>query len=157
MVAHDHGTFLDNTFDYRNRYKHPNASKYAVQMRFLDRVIRLCQANDIAIILVNMPITKQNADLLESSWRTRYSNDLAALAQEHDVAVLDQCDFAQYNIDDYRDTVHLNAFGARKFTDLLVEKMKSEPFSQQALLSAAKSVKRSIAKRGAIVSIPGIQ
>jgi hypothetical protein len=157
MVAHDRGTFLDNTFDYRNRYKNPDAGKYAVQMRFLHRVIRLCQANDIAIVLVNMPITRQNADLLDANWRRRYSNDLAELARVHKIAVLDQCDFAQYSLDDYRDTVHLNAFGARKFIDRLVEKMKTEPFSNQALLSAENSVKKSLAKRGAIVSIPGIE
>ena len=67
LPSHSAGPFMDNSEDYRNRYKHPNPEKYRTQMQFLQKLIALCQYNDIDVILVNMPISKRNLDLLDSA------------------------------------------------------------------------------------------
>jgi hypothetical protein len=149
LVAHDRGPFLDNLDDYKNRYKQPDAKKYQTQMQFLQKLIGLCQSNQIKLILVNMPITKRNVDLLAPAWRERYFHDLQTVCTTHDVPFIDACDFSKYAADDYRDTVHLNAFGARKFIDLLTEQLAKQPASAQAILSAGLPVKRAVAEHTA--------
>jgi hypothetical protein len=135
--------FLDNIDDYKCRYKFPNEKNYGVQMRFLDRLIALCQSHDIDIVLVNMPITKRNMDILEPSWRDRYFHDVHRLAQLHKVPLLDQCQFEAYSPDDFRDTVHLNGFGGRKFIDLLVDRLAQRPDTKRVALAAGTRKKRS--------------
>ncbi|HEY9778049.1 MAG TPA: SGNH/GDSL hydrolase family protein [Planktothrix sp.] len=136
--------FLDNTEDYKCRYKQPNDGNYQAQVRFLDKLIALCQANDVNIVIVNMPITKGNVQLLEPAWRERYFADVQRIVKLHNVPFLDQCQFEAYAPDDFCDTVHLNGFGGRKFLDLLVARLIKEPATNRLVVAAGDHGKRSV-------------
>lgn len=146
-VAKHNGPYFDNMDDYRNRYKRPNVSRYQQQMRFMEKLVSLCQANGIEIVLANMPITKENWMLLDAKWREKYLTDLTALAARHDAVFLDECKFDRYVHDDYRDTVHLNAFGAKKFLDGLVLSISAHPNAARAIVSSGTPVSRSVAAK----------
>jgi len=64
----------------------------------------------------------------------KYRTDLARLCSLHNVAFLDQCQFDQYAPDDFRDSVHLNGFGGKKFVDRLVEHISSDSKALAAIL-----------------------
>jgi len=154
---HARGPYLDNIQDYKDRYRQPNIAAYHTQMRFLQRLIALCQSNDIDIILVNMPITKQNMDLLDSQWRQRYFTDLTRMCALHNVEWFDQCQFDQYRQDDFRDSVHLNGFGGKKFVDRLVSHMAARREALGAILPTGSHEKRSMASSRTTNFSPGIQ
>ena len=110
----------DNRRDYQDRYKHPDRAAYAAQFRFLARIAQLCQQKNIALVVVDMPITKQNVALLRPELYATYHRDLVNVAQANNVHLLEMCRFDQYSPADYKDTVHLNGFGGMKFVDNLV-------------------------------------
>ncbi|HEY9719210.1 MAG TPA: hypothetical protein V6C69_17170 [Trichormus sp.] len=149
------GPFLDNLQDYKDRYRCPNEGAYQIQMRFLQRLIGLCQSNDIEVILVNMPITPENSQLLQRSWGDKYRTDVARLCSLHHMAWLDQCQFDQYAHDDFRDSVHLNGFGGKKFVERLVSHMACDSQAIEAILPTRVREKRSMA--GATKFSAGIQ
>jgi len=156
-VLKDPGPFLNNVQDYKDRYKQPNIAAYRTQIGFLERLITLCQSKHIGIILVNMPITKQNIELLDSTWRRQYFGDLARISTAHGVEFLDQCEFERYSRQDFRDSVHLNGFGGKKFIDRLVEKMAVRSGAAKAVLAAGNDEKRSMAASRATNFRAGIQ
>ena len=145
LPAKGRGPFLDNSEDYKNRYRKPDQLKYSVQMRFFERLVKLCQSNEIDVIPVNMPITSRNAVLLNDTWQKRYIDDISRICYSHNVPFLNQCDFAAYSLEDYRDTVHLNAFGAKKFIDRLVERLAKEPRTGRSIISAGDPGNRAVA------------
>lgn len=139
------GPYFDNVDDYKNRYRNPDLARYQQQMKFLEKLVGLCQSNDIEIVLANMPITEKNWKILKPSWQEKYMADLADLAARHDAVFLDECKFDRYEQADYRDTVHLNAFGAKKFIDGLVLSFSSHPQATRAIVSSGALMSRSLA------------
>jgi Protein of unknown function (DUF1574) len=111
---------LDNRRDYMDRYRNPDQRLYQTQFRFLNRIATLCADKNIKLILVQMPITRDNVQLLKPALYSKYKSDIAALCTSRNVSLLDLCQFEKYGNDDYRDTVHLNGFGGKKFVDNLV-------------------------------------
>lgn len=136
---------VDNTKEYKDRYKHPDLATYKRQMGFLERLIALCQKNDIDVVLVNMPVTQKNLDLLDPKWHDRYMKDLSQLAMRHNTAYLDECKLNQYTPSDFHDIVHLSGNGGRKFIDYLMTSLKTHPDSTAALLAAGELEKRTMA------------
>jgi hypothetical protein len=102
-----------------------------------------------------MPITRENYNLLDCRWSQKYRTDVAHLCSLHQVAWLDQCQFDQYAHDDYRDSVHLNGFGGKKFVGRLVGQMSRDPQALEAILPTGRREKRSMA--GATNFSAGIQ
>jgi len=151
------GPFLDNIQDYKDRYKQPSLDAYSTQMRFLERLVALCQNHDIEIILVNMPITRQNLELLDNTWQRRYVDDLSRIASTHRIDLLDQCEFDRYFHEDFRDSVHLNGVGGKKFINRLVQCMANKSGAARAMLAAGCRKKRSMATSRATDFAAGIQ
>lgn len=129
----------DNRRDYQERYKNPDRGVYTAQLRFLTRIAQLCHQNNIALVLVDMPITKQNLDLLRPELYENYKKDLVAVARPNNVHLLEMCKFDQYCPADYKDTVHLNGFGGMKFVDNLVNNFASNPQLKSDLVGTLQS------------------
>ncbi len=116
----DKSAMIDNRRDYMDRYRNPDQRLYETQFRFLERITRLCAQKGITLIIVQMPITLENVQLLKPALYSKYKADLAHLCAKEKIRLLDLCQFNQYTRDDYRDTVHLNGYGGKKFVDSLV-------------------------------------
>ncbi|HEY9676697.1 MAG TPA: hypothetical protein V6C76_01750 [Drouetiella sp.] len=120
QTIHDNSPLIDNTRDYRDRYRNPDHGLYQTQFRFLDRIAKLCADNKIKLVVIEMPITKRNVEILKPHVYQQYKTDLAASCRDNGVPLLNLCQFDKYSPVDYRDTVHLNGFGGKKFVDNLV-------------------------------------
>ncbi|MBX9670154.1 MAG: hypothetical protein K2X93_21315 [Candidatus Obscuribacterales bacterium] len=113
--------YRENLDDYKARYRLPRASFYSAQMFCLKKLITLLDEEGIRLVVVTMPIRKCNAELLEASLYRRFLNDLQHVCSLAKVPFKDLCEFEEYQKSDFRDSVHLNAFGGMRFIGKLDE------------------------------------
>ncbi len=106
--------FVDNTPEYKERYRDPDIKNYKIQHYFLLKLVELCKRERIELVVVNMPITLDNIRVLGSYRYMGYVNALRQMSKDHKVPAFDLNDFALYSKSDYHDGVHLNAYGAKK-------------------------------------------
>lgn len=123
--------------DYKARYRNPDSRIYHAQITVLQKLIQLCKLQDIELVLVNMPVQKENLDILKPALREQYLNDLIALSKSNGISFIDLCDFNCYKSVDYRDTVHLNGFGGKKFIEKLVDRLASDTKLRRVIMAAS--------------------
>jgi hypothetical protein len=117
-------------------------------MYFLRKLAEYCQRERIELVLVNMPLMYYNARMLPPGIYEKYVAALREFAWNHNVVFYDLCDFHRYNQDDFHDTVHLNAFGARKFFDSLLLALKQDPRAATALYLSGLTLEKHLALSG---------
>jgi hypothetical protein len=119
--------YTDNTQEYLRRYSHPDIHTYRTQMFFLNKIAEFCRKERIELVVVNMPITPDNLRLLKPGGYRGYLQGLREFAIFNKLSgVYDLNNFAKYSHKDFHDTVHLNAFGGRKFFDDLTNAVRSD-------------------------------
>jgi hypothetical protein len=146
-------SFRDNTAEYIERYSKPDLQTYRTQFYFLAKLAHLCQKERIELVIVNMPITKQNIAILKPEKYLDYIVALRNFAQMWGMrACWDLNDFTVYNQGDYHDFVHLNAFGGAKFFDYLTERLSAETETRNAFTLSGMVLhqKQGFAERPAI-------
>lgn len=137
--------FTDNTLEYMRRYKSPDPDTFNTQMYFLRKMAEFCKRERIQLVLVNMPIMHRNADMLPKDLYTKYLKEMTKFAWNQNVVYYDLCDFCKYEQRDYYDTVHLNAFGGKKFFDNLAKVLVKDPIASNALSLAGIQLQRNSA------------
>ena len=130
---------LDDTADYKARYKNPAKSIYQAQFKFLQRLADVCKQNKIKLVLLQMPITRKNVKLLKPALYNAYNTDLQLLAERNNLPLMDLCQFEDYDQSDYKDTVHLNGYGGKKFVDNLVSHLSACAYLADDMVAASNS------------------
>ena len=130
--------YTDNTVEYVQRYKQPDAHTYRTQMYFLGKIAEFCRKERIELVLVNMPITLQNLRLLKAGGYIRYLQSLREFSMIHKVACYDLNDFSKYSQQDFHDSVHLNAFGGQKFFDDMCQSIFNDERLHQLVAMAGE-------------------
>jgi lysophospholipase L1-like esterase len=84
-----------------------------------------------------MPLTLKNVQILTMPRYDAYRKQMQEFANNNKIVMLDLADFNKYPPEDFQDTVHLNAFGARKFFDSLAAALHANPTTAGYIRSAA--------------------
>ncbi|CAN5347668.1 hypothetical protein BH10CYA1_BH10CYA1_16860 [soil metagenome] len=100
--------------EYRRRYHGIGDKDLSIQEGFLDKVLAVCAERHIKVVLVNMPLSQKNRDLMPPEFYNAYRSKIATAAQRPDVKLLDLGDSPDFTEADFWDTAHLNHFGGRK-------------------------------------------
>ena len=85
---------------------------------YFDKIVSLCEENDMKLILIKVP---------KIDWNVSYMELAEGLAEEYGLDYIDynaDKDYNRIGIDDendWRDAAHLNVHGAKKFTDVLAD------------------------------------
>jgi hypothetical protein len=137
--------FADNTEEYKRRYKTPDPETFKTQMYFLRKLAEFCQRERIQLVLVNMPIMQCNLEMLPTHVLHEYLTELRKFAWNTEIPYFDLCNFGTYTKKDYHDTVHLNAFGGKKFFDELASAMVNDARASSALHIAGLQLQRNTA------------
>lgn len=135
--------FRDNTAEYVDRYHHPDIHTYNVQFYFLRKMAQLCKKERIELILVNMPITKENIAVLRPGTYLKFVYTLQQFAFDQGISVFDLNEFNNYTKDDYHDYVHLNAFGGTKLFDSMVKNLQGSPRTKLVFEMAGQELAKS--------------
>jgi hypothetical protein len=88
----------------------------------LPEIIRLCEENDIRLILVRMPILRFEEPGTQPAGLNAYVQDLAGYLDKNGVPFFD-FDRQDFPSEYFSDSVHLNEQGERVFTEKLVESL----------------------------------
>jgi hypothetical protein len=100
--------------EYARRYKDIETRDLSVQMGFLKRILQVARERNIKVVLVNMPLSDVNRELLPPEFYKRFRGELAAIAAQPGVRFLDIGDSPEFNHSDFWDTAHLGPSGGRK-------------------------------------------
>jgi hypothetical protein len=95
------------------------------------------------LIVINMPLTQWNISLLKQEIFVNYLKAIENFGFEQGIPTFDLCDSRRFTIHDFHDSVHLNAFGGKKFFDRLVAVLAGDGRSASALVNAGREIPRS--------------
>lgn len=132
--------FKDNTGEYVERYKKVDRHTFDTQLYFLGKIASLCKKERVELVLVNMPITKENINVLGATTYLDYVSTLKQKAFAKGYTFFDLNYFYLYNTDIYCDYVHLNAFGGAKFVDSLVSALNTDPRTRLTMQMAGREL-----------------
>jgi hypothetical protein len=104
---------------YKFCYQPFRAKMYDAQFYYLDYLLRFAKQRGVNVILVNMPLRKDNLTAMEPNFYNVYKADLAKCASNYNVQLVDLFDADTFADSDFIDTVHLSGSGAVKFVDKL--------------------------------------
>jgi hypothetical protein len=94
--------------------------KEQVDKSFLPEIIRLCQENNIQLILVRVPILRFENEYTSPAQLDSYIQDFSSYLKENDVPFLN-LDQKDMPADHFTDALHLNEQGKALFTQKLIE------------------------------------
>jgi hypothetical protein len=107
--------------EYRERYRKIGERDLSEQLNFLKKVVTLCKERGISLVLVNMPLSKRNLELLPPDFYDQYRHNIATIlvSSRSDAKFVDLGSDTSFTDADFWDTVHMNHAGGKK----LVEKI----------------------------------
>lgn len=106
---------------YRTRYLPINEKKIKTQMAQLDKLMACASKTGLPVVLIGMPLSAKNIEVLGETNRLRLVNQIKQMATRYKIEVIDFNDlpdklkFAQ---DEFIDSVHLNKPGSTRFVSL---------------------------------------
>lgn len=118
--------YADNLDQYRYRYLPFKPKIYQTQLSYLEKLMKFAHDNDVEMVLVNMPITKDNMDIMPPHFYDIYKRDVLALVAKYDSRIIDLNDQQRFPKKYFEDSVHLNGLGAVNFFDVLTDKIFGE-------------------------------
>lgn len=132
--------FKDNTEEYKERYKKADDHTFKTQMYFLGKLGTLCKKERIELIVVNMPVSRENINQLGATTYLDYVFAVKGKAFAYGAPFFDLNYFYLYDKSLYHDYVHLNAFGGAKFLDSLVSALNEDPRTKLTMEMAGREL-----------------
>lgn len=113
------------TANYKIRYLPIDWQRWRLESEALGQIVEFCQQRKVPLLIVAMPLTSSNRDLLPSDFISKHQSMLERLFNNNqDSAVLlDLFASDQFNIEDYMDTVHLRSCGGIKLAKMIQAKI----------------------------------
>lgn len=140
----DSRRFTDNIGEYRKRYKELKWDTYLSQMRFMADLLNTAREQGVQVVIVAMPITEINRNLMSDlAWET-YRKGVKVLALSKGATYIDMQGSNQFKLEDFGDTVHLHSGGGRKLLDLICAKL-ADNISVRSALGIGRGKERSLA------------
>lgn len=117
--------YADNLDQYRYRYLPFKPKIYFTQLSYLEKLMKFAHDNGIEMVLVNMPITKDNMDIMPANFYSIYKKDVLALVSKYSSRLIDLNDQQRFPKEYFEDSVHLNGLGAVNFFEVLADKFSN--------------------------------
>jgi hypothetical protein len=115
--------YTDNSDEYRRRYQPFKQKDFMAQRAYLEKFLSYCQQQGIEVVLVNMPLTQENLNLMPAGTYDLYKQTLTTLAQQYGSQLIDMQDTRRFDKSLYCDTAHMTGAGGVKFFQTLAERL----------------------------------
>ncbi len=136
-TAKDRTAFTDNVEEYRKRYKTLKWDTFLAQMQFVADICNIAHDRGTEVVLVAMPITDINRQLLSDEAWSAYTDTLKALAKSKNATFIDMHATGLFPRSDFGDTVHLHSGGGARLLDQIAQRL-----SQNHKVLSALDVRR---------------
>lgn len=115
--------------NYKIRYLPIDWNRWKLESSALGQIIAFCDSKRTPLLLVAMPLSKDNRDLLPEDFVARHRKMLKDLVNSNQskhvsLVFLDLFDSEQFTINDYMDTVHLRSCGGIKLANHIAQTVK---------------------------------
>lgn len=115
------------TANYKIRYLPIDLNRWQLESAALEQIVQFCNSKQTPLLLVAMPLTKSNRDLLPSDFVGKHRSMLQKLTSSSNsasnIALLDLFESDHFTIADYMDTVHLRSCGGIKLAQQIHKKL----------------------------------
>lgn len=119
---HEPANILNDIEVYRNVYLPVNQPQFNTQANYLRKMLKLCQEGNIKLVVVNMPLTRENKAILPVAAMKQYK-DLLQSETNRFGAVFYDADSNDYALNDFEDSCHMNKNGGKKFYVRLADEL----------------------------------
>ncbi len=127
LASEDKLVKFDN--DYRGRYLPIDSDRWKLEMESLRSFIQFCNEEKIPLLVVTMPITARNRNILPPAFLAEHMKAVTEIATSSRTKFLNLMADERFAPSDFSDTVHLRSPGAIKLAKLI-----SAEIQQQHLL-----------------------
>lgn len=122
--------------EYTRRYKNiGDSDDLDVQTGFLTRLMDVCNERKIKVIVINMPLSRDNRELLPPGFYDQFRAKVAKMTSRPGVRFIDLASNAEdFGRGDYWDTCHLEHGGGYKLLKRLIpvmQEMHEQPLNTQ--------------------------
>lgn len=127
----------DNSKEYSLRYRPFRVKTFENQSKYMQTFLQEAHTLGFPVLLVNMPLLKENIDLLPAGVYNQYIERLRILAKQNGAKFLDFNMPGMFCRSDFCDPVHLHGLGAQKFLRILADEAK--PLMENSSLAGKNS------------------
>jgi hypothetical protein len=100
-----------------------NEKKWPVEVDCLKQIVAYCANKKVPLIIVNMPLTQRNLNILPAAFKQEYDKTIKSIcspkAGDTNLVYLDLRNDKRFVLTDFRDTVHMRSTGGKKLADML--------------------------------------
>ena len=122
----EHLSFEKTQQEYIRRYNPAKPKLIDSEFGYLEKLIALCQTKHIQLILVNMPLSQSNKDLMPKDLYINYNQRLHKVVTDNKLELIDLND-KQWSIEsNYVDGVHLTPQASQSFLSCILERVSTE-------------------------------
>jgi hypothetical protein len=114
LAALESERWSNSVKEYRRRYENIGNHDLSVQYGFLSKLLDLCRQRGIKVILVDMPLSSANRNLMPSQFYETFRARVRAIATVPGVTYIDLGDSTAFTHSDFWDTAHLSQSGGQK-------------------------------------------
>ena len=100
--------------------------KLRIQMGFMERLLKLARDREMKVLIVNMPLTKDNRDLMPAGFYQEFSDEVARLTSENGAAYADHGADEDFDNNDFWDTAHMSYQGGFKLLDKITPVIEAQ-------------------------------
>ena len=125
---------------YKNLYNPPNFEMLNVQAGYLRDFLITAERHNVNVLVVNMPLTRENLAALDPEALKEYKHQINKLAINYKATFLD-LGTANYSKNDFEDCCHLNTAGGEKYFADLIGAVKSDSSLHDYLATVSRSKK----------------
>ncbi|MBX9950571.1 MAG: hypothetical protein K2Y39_15490 [Candidatus Obscuribacterales bacterium] len=111
--------------EWKERYRPANNDRFEKEKAAFQKMLAICKEKSIRMIVVNMPLTKENKDIVPKKLLVRYQNEICAMPAQFGDEMLDLDASGEFQLSDFYDSAHVNAHGGKKVQDLMVSSAKT--------------------------------
>ncbi len=123
MDAYGRKNKLEDIANFRRNYAKVDGKLFDQQLDYFSKTLDLCNQHDVPVVIVNMPLTKYNRDLIDKSVYEKYQTKVTEISKKHGIPFIDMDQSAEYTLADFYDSTHLNESGGKKLFTALSERI----------------------------------
>ena len=115
----------------------PQEKRYADELVYFEKLIKLCKKNNIELVVVFLPVGPDYGAKIPPPLKNRYPADSLAIAKRYGIKAVDLSMSPAFTKADFTDHVHLNIPGAVKLTNIVTDDLIKRP-----MLSTSQKAER---------------
>lgn len=131
---------LKDMGEYKRMYFPVNNTQFATQSEYFDKLLALLKKENVATLVVDMPVTEENLALLPPAVLTMYRDTLQKQCSKYGATLVSPASTTKFSRDDFEDSVHMNLSGGHKLFTAISNAVAAEPRLAGSIGGETKSI-----------------